>query len=138
MPHIPRPCGKMDKSGPGMGQREDPAGYFVDGCLASVAAVVCASQIAVFRHEEQTRHDVLHIDEVAGLLAIAKDRYVFSGHCPPQECRNSGRVGTRRILSRSKNVEKAKRCRFETFLAMKHFTQILAVEFTHGIRTLGT
>ena len=92
--------------GLGLGQRQDPVGNFVDGCLMTVAAVVCASQIAVLGDEQQTRHDVLHIDEVAGLLAVAKNRHLFSAHRTPQECRNSSRVGARRILSGPKTLKK--------------------------------
>ena len=117
----------MDESRLGLGQRQNPVGDFVDGCLLTVATVVCASQIAVLGDEEQTRHDVIHIDEVAGLLAIAEDRHLFSAYRTPKERRNSSRVGARRILSRSKDVEKTKGCCFETSLPSKHFTQILAI-----------
>ena len=52
VPDIAGPCGKMDESRVGLRQLEDPVGDFVDGCLVTIATVVCASQVAVFGDEQ--------------------------------------------------------------------------------------
>ena len=78
----------MDAAGP-----NQSVGKIVDRDLATVARVENSGDAGRFHSEGQRADDVLHIDEIARLPAIAEDGDVLAAHGLFDENRHGGGVG---------------------------------------------
>ena len=74
--------------GTGLCGGEDDIGQVIDGDLSAVACIVGAVHLLVHGGEDESAHDVFHVDEITCLLAVTKDGDVFSLHCFFVVCQN--------------------------------------------------
>src|SRR5690606_11598145 len=81
--------------------------------------------------------DIAHVDEVAGLAAVAEDGQRGGGEGLPDKNRNGRGVGTGGVLAGSEDVEVAKAGCLEPAVAVVVVAVILAVELGDGGRAAG-
>ena len=126
----------MDHACAGAGLGEDFAREFVDRDLATVTGIEDTRDAGSFGGKGERTDDVLHIDEIARLLAIAVDRDVLTLDGFFDEDRHSGGVGTFRILTRAKDIEEANRRRLEPSFATEHVEVVFAIELGDRVGAL--
>ena len=88
------------------------------------------------RHEYVRRDDVLHVDEVAGLLAVAEDGQRLVRDRLRGEDRHRRRIGALRVLARPEHVEVAQARRFQLAGVVEHLAVIFAVELGDRVGAL--
>ncbi|PQV41926.1 hypothetical protein B0H22_11424 [Methanohalophilus euhalobius] len=95
---------------------EDPA----DGCV-------------LFDQQFYQIHDVVHGDEIAGLLAIAEDYRGLAGFCTLDEFGDDTGVGIGGILAGAVDVEGAQHCYGQAEGAVVHEGVLFACEFADAV-----
>ena len=115
---------------------DDELGKLVDAHAGPVADVVGAMNVGVKGDVGKGRSDVSDMDEVAGLLAVAKDGDGLAGEGFFHEDRHCGGVSAFRILARAEDVEEAEGGGLELTFAVEHLEVVFAVELGDGVGAL--
>ena len=135
--HVARALRKVYHLGGGTGGLDDNLSQVIDGNLATVTNVVHASYFRMLSNISKSTYNVLHIDEVTGLLAITVYGDILTLDGLLHEDGYCGSVSTLRILTGTEYVEEAAATGVNLTGGAEHVHVVLAVQLGDTIGALG-
>ena len=133
---VSEPLGAMDDFRGGVCDPDDLGDEVVDRQTSAISDVINSAMLLAHGEVGVRRHDVLDVDEVARLLAVAMDGEAVACDGLGCEDRDGGRIGALGILARPKDIEIPEAGRGELSLPREHVAIVFAVELGDGVGAL--